>query len=228
MAVLLSGSWQVHSLLTDLVTFSGVRVPVTTEVGTRRVALRRVIERLHFPLEIMLAHVRLYAAYWLSLRSLEEMLAERGVPADHATVHRWALKLLPVLAAAFRRRLLPVGSSWHLDETCVLVGGQRKHLCRAVDKHGQTVDLLLTARYDEAAARRDSARAVNLHDLPSSIRRDKIGANPAAVRSLIAGISAAGHPSRPATPSAAGASPARTAPLLLAAPSLQPSCAGWP
>lgn len=40
-------------------------------------------------------------AYPLSLRHLEEMMAERGVSVDHATVHSWALKILPVLAAAF-------------------------------------------------------------------------------------------------------------------------------
>ncbi|MDE3233165.1 MAG: IS6 family transposase, partial [Pseudomonadota bacterium] len=50
--------------------------------------LRRVIKRLHFPLEIMLVCVRWYAAYPLSLRQLEEMMAERGVGVDHATVHR--------------------------------------------------------------------------------------------------------------------------------------------
>src|ERR1700739_2768502 len=57
--------------------------------------LRGVIKRLRFPLEIMLVCVRWYAAYPLSTRNLEEMMAERGVLLDHATVHRWALKLLP-------------------------------------------------------------------------------------------------------------------------------------
>jgi transposase-like protein len=77
--------------------------------------LRRVIKRLHFPLEVMLVCVRWYAAYPLSLRNLEEMMAERGVLVDHATVHRWAVKMLPVLAAVFRRRKHPVGTSWRVD-----------------------------------------------------------------------------------------------------------------
>jgi len=116
--------------------------------------LRRVIKRLHFPLEVMLVCVRWYAAYPLSLRNLAEMMAERGVLVDHATVHRWALKMLPVLAAVFRQRKRSVGTSWRVDETYVLVGGQWKYLYRAVDKLGQTVDFLLTAHRDEAAARR--------------------------------------------------------------------------
>ena len=98
---------------------------------------------MHFPLEIMLVCVRWYAAYPLSLRNLEAMMAERGVLVDHATVHRWSLKMLPVLAKVFRRRKHPVGRSWRVDETYVLVGGQWRYLCRAVDRLGQTVDFLL-------------------------------------------------------------------------------------
>jgi len=147
--------------------------------------LRRVIKRLHFPLEVMLVCVRWYAAYPLSLRHLEEMMAERGVSVDHATVHRWALKILPVLAAVFRRRKRPVGSSWRMDETYILVGGQWKYLYRAVDRLGQTVDFLLTARRDVAAARRFFERAISLHDAPEKITIDKSGANTAAVRGLV-------------------------------------------
>ncbi len=88
--------------------------------------LRRVLKRLRFPLEVMLVCVRWYAAYPLSLRNLEEMMAERGVAADHATVHRWALKVLPVLAGEFRQRKRAVGASWRMDETYILVGGQWK------------------------------------------------------------------------------------------------------
>jgi putative transposase len=73
--------------------------------------LRRVIKRLHFPLEVMLVCVRWYASYPLSLRNREEMMAERGVAVDHATVHRWALKILPVLAGVFRRRKRTVDAS---------------------------------------------------------------------------------------------------------------------
>ena len=153
--------------------------------------LRRVIKRLHFPLEIMLVSVRWYAAYPLSLRNLEEMMAERGVLVDHATVHRWALKMLQVLAAVLRRRKLPVGSSWRVDETYVRVGGQWKYLYRAVDKLGQTVDFLLSAHRDEAAARRFFERAIDLHDVPEKITIDKSGANTAAVRGLIADSGAA-------------------------------------
>jgi hypothetical protein len=77
-------------------------------------ALRKVIKRMHYPLEVMLTCVRWYAAYPLSLRHIEEMMAERGVFVDHATVHRWAIKILPILAAVFRRHKRPVGTSWRI------------------------------------------------------------------------------------------------------------------
>ena len=116
--------------------------------------LCKILKRLHYPLEIMLVCVRWYAADPLSLRNLEEMMAERGVAVGHATVHRWALKILPVLAKALRNRRRPVGRSWRMDETYIRVGGQWKYLYRAVDRLGQTVDFLLTACRDLAAARR--------------------------------------------------------------------------
>ncbi len=94
----------------------------------------------------MLVCARWYAADPLSFRHLEEMMQERGVFVDHFTVHRWALKILPVMALVFRRRKRPVGTSWRMDETYIKVAGQWKYLYRAVDKDGDTVDFLLTAQ----------------------------------------------------------------------------------
>jgi transposase-like protein len=60
-----------------------------------------------------------YVAYPLSLSHVDEMMQERGVFVDHSTVHRWAIKVLPVLAALFRKRKRPAGSSWRMDETYI-------------------------------------------------------------------------------------------------------------
>ena len=117
-------------------------------------AMAKVLKLLHYPLEVMLLCVRWYIAYPLSLRHLEEMMAERGISVDHSTVHRWAIKLLPVLEKAFRRFQRRVGRSWRMDETYISVIGEWKFLYRAVDKAGNTVDFLLRAHRDNAAARR--------------------------------------------------------------------------
>jgi putative transposase len=159
---------------------------VPAHIQLEKSAIRKALQRLHYPLEIILMCVRWYAAYPLSLRNLEEMMAERGVDVDHATVHRWSLKILPVLAKVFRTRKRPVGRRWRMDETYIKVGGQWKYLYRAVDRLGQTVDFLLTAKRDEAAARRFFERAIDLHDVPEKVTIDKSGANTAAVRGLIA------------------------------------------
>ena len=139
---------------------------------------------MHYPLEVMLVCVRWYAAYPLSLRHIEEMMAERGVIVDHATVHRWAIKMLPVLAAVFRSRKKPVGLSWRMDETYIKVCGEWKYLYRAVDKAGQTVDFLLCAHRESVAARRFFERAIDLHGLPDRITIDKSGANTAAIEGM--------------------------------------------
>jgi transposase-like protein len=148
-------------------------------------ALRKVIKRMHYPLEVMLICVRWYAAYPLSLRHIEEMMAERGVFVDHATVHRWSIKILPVLAAVFRRCKRPVGTScWRMDETYIKVGGQWKYLYRAVDRTGDTIDFLLRAHRDVAAARQFFKGAIDLHGVPEKITIDKSGSNTAAVHSI--------------------------------------------
>ena len=146
--------------------------------------LRRVFKRLHFPVEIIQTCVRWYVAYPLSLRQLQEMMAERGVEVDHSTIHRWAIKMLPVLAAVCRRRKRPVGRSWRMDETYIKVAGGWKYLYRAVDKNGATVDFLLRAKRDHAAARAFFERAIGLHDVPEKIAIDKSGSNKAAIVSI--------------------------------------------
>ncbi|CAE6820370.1 hypothetical protein R69746_06027 [Paraburkholderia aspalathi] len=96
-------------------------------------AVAKVLKRLHYPLDVILLCVRWYVAYPLSLRHLEQMMAERGISVDHSTVHRWALKLLPVLEKAFRRCKRAVGRSWRMDES---VSRTQAKACGAVLKMG--------------------------------------------------------------------------------------------
>ncbi|MDH6147492.1 transposase-like protein [Paraburkholderia sp. WSM4179] len=136
----------------------------------------KVLKRLHYPLDVILLRVRWYVAYSLSLRDLEEMMAERGIEVDHSSVHRWVIKLLPVLEKAFRKRKRPVGKSWRVDETYVKVKGNWKYLYRAVDKAGNTADFLLRAHRDKAAARRYFEKAIEQNGEPETITVDRSGA----------------------------------------------------
>jgi putative transposase len=67
------------------------------------------LKRLHYPLDVMLLCVRWYVAYSLSLRDLEEMMAERAIGVDHSTAHRWVIKLVPLFEKAFRKKKTPGG-----------------------------------------------------------------------------------------------------------------------
>ena len=147
----------------------------------------KVLKRLHYPVDVILLCVRWYSAYPLSLRHLEEMMAERGIFVDHSTVHRWAIKLLPVLEKAFRRSKRKVGRSWRMDETYIRVRGEWKYLYRAVDKAGDTVDFLLQAHRDKAAARRFFEQAVERNGSPEKVTIDKSGSNVAALEALNVG-----------------------------------------
>ena len=138
-----------------------------------------------FEKNIILLCVRWYLAYPLSYRNLEEMMEERGVRIDHTNIYRWVRKFTPQLETKFRKgKKRPVGNSWRMDETYIKIKGQWKYLYRAVDKAGQTIDFLLTARRDKKAALRFFKKAVRQHGLPDKVTIDKSGANTAAIKAL--------------------------------------------
>ena len=139
---------------------------------------------MHYPLDVILLCVGWYVAYSLSLRNLEEMMAERGFDVGHSSVHRWVIKLVPLLEKAFRRHKRPVGRSWRMDEAYVKVKGHWKYLYRAVDKQGNTIDFLLRAHRDKAAARRYLEKAIDQNGEPETVTMDKSGANLAALEAL--------------------------------------------
>ena len=136
---------------------------------------------MRFPIDVILVCIRWYAAYPLSYRHLEEMMQERGVFVDHSSINRWAIRFLPLLEKVFRKHKRPVGGSWRMDETYIKVKGVWKYLYRAVDKEGKTVDFLLTAQRDKAAAVRFFDKAMKASGVPEKVTLDKSSANKAAM-----------------------------------------------
>ena len=138
----------------------------------------------HFPEEVILMGVRWYVAYPLSTRHVEELMEERGVELDHATINRWGIKYSPLLEETFHRRKRPVWVSWRMDETYIKVKGAWCYLYRAVDKHGQTIDFLLTQQRDEPAAKKFLTKAIRRHgEAPAKMTIDGSVANEAAITS---------------------------------------------
>lgn len=80
---------------------------------------------------------------------------------------------MPLLDKAFRRHKRAVGRRWRMDETYIKIKGQWKSLYRAVDSVGQTIDFLLTAKRDAAAALRFFRKAIRHHGEPQMFTIDR-------------------------------------------------------
>lgn len=128
--------------------------------------------------------VRWYVSYALSYRDIEELMRERGVPVDHATIQRWVIKFAPLLSETFKKRKAAVNGSWRMDETYIKIKGKWYYQYRAVDKYGATIDFLLCKYRDEAAARRFFKKAIRSSGCPEKITIDKSGSNTAALEAI--------------------------------------------
>jgi transposase-like protein len=111
-----------------------------------------------FTAEVILWAIRWYLQFPISYRDLERMFSDRGVPVDHTTLFRWIQAYAPELDKRVRPHLRATNGSWRVDETYLRVKGKWVFLSRAVDAAGQTIDFLLSAKRDTAAAKRFSAR----------------------------------------------------------------------
>ena len=134
----------------------------------------------HYAPDIILLCVRWYCRYQLSYRDVEEINRERGLDVDHTTVFRWVQAYAPVINKRIRPHLKLSGASYRVDETYIKVGKSWKYLYRAVDKDGQTIEFMLSAKRDISAAKRFFRKMMRADQrrLPVSINVDKNAAYP--------------------------------------------------
>jgi len=139
----------------------------------------------HFEPTIILLCVRWYCRFQLSYRDVEEMMRERGLDVDHSTVFRWVQRYAPEINKRIRQHLKMSGTSYRVDETYIKVGKTCKYLYRAVDKEGQTVEFMLSAKRDVSAAKRFFKKVMRADHrrLPFSISVDKHASYPEAFTS---------------------------------------------
>ncbi len=140
-----------------------------------------LVQGAQFPKDIILFAMFFYVRYTVFYRDLEEIMAERGVDVDHATLNRWVAKYSPIIADRARRQKAAVDRSWRMDETYIKVKGEWTYLYRAVDKFGKTLDFMLSKRRNKPAATKFFARALEVNGLPRKIVIDKSGANTAGI-----------------------------------------------
>src|ERR1700739_871254 len=98
-----------------------------------------------FPPEVIHQAIWLYLRFTLSLRDVEDLLAERGVVVSYETVRRWANHFGPMIAANLRKRRLK-HTTWHLDEVYLKIDGRMVYLWRAVDAEGEVLDVLVQSK----------------------------------------------------------------------------------
>ena len=105
-----------------------------------------------FPPEIIQQAIWLYLRFTLSLRDVEDLLAERGAAVSYETVRRWVNHFGPMIAADLRKRRLKPHTTWHLDEVYLKIDGRMVYLWRAVDAEGEVLDVLVQSKRNKHAA----------------------------------------------------------------------------
>lgn len=138
-----------------------------------------------FPKAIIQHAVWLYLRFTLSLRDVEELLAERGVVVTYETIRVWVARFGPQIAKRLRKfRGRPSGVG-HLDEMFVKIAGRQMYLWRAVDTEGEVLDMLVQARRDKRAALRFLRKLLTNHQMvPVQLVTDRLRAYGAALREL--------------------------------------------
>ena len=146
--------------------------------------------------EVIRLVVMMYVRYPLSLRNVEDLLAERGIDISHETVRFWWNRFGPMFAAEIRKRRVAHMRGyrqwrWHLDEVFVKVNGKLCYLWRAVDHEGEVLEAVVTARRDKAAALKLLKRVMKKYGAPRGIVTDRLRAYSAAMNEI--GVAAERH-----------------------------------
>jgi putative transposase len=143
------------------------------------------VHRHRFPTEIIAHAVWLYHRFALSFRDVEELLFERGIIVSYESIRAWVNKFGERFAAGLRRHGQRPGRTWHLDEVFLKIRGEWVYLWRAVDEHGQVLDILVQEHRDaDAAARFFRCLLDHTGEPPERIRTDKLASYAAAKKRL--------------------------------------------
>lgn len=140
-----------------------------------------------FPRSVIGYAVWLSLRFALSLRDVEDILAERGIRVSHETVRVWCGRFGPQIAAAKRRDRPSPSDKWHMDEMVIAIGGQKHWLWRAVDANGDTLEILVQSRRNARAAKRFLKKLMKRWGNPRVLVTDKLRSYGVAIRELCPG-----------------------------------------
>jgi putative transposase len=138
-----------------------------------------------FPPEIIRQAIWLYLRFTLSLRDVEDLLAEPGIIVSYETVRGWVNHFGPKIAAELRNRRPKPHTSWHLDEMYLRIAGPMVYLWRAVDSEGEVLDVLIQSRRNKPAALKLMRKLLKKYGfVPDRLTTDKLASYAGAVREL--------------------------------------------
>ena len=141
--------------------------------------------RHQFPPTVIQYAVWLYLRFNLSLRDVEDVLAERGINVSYETIRRWVARFGTEYARRLRRVRRQADERWHLDEMFVSIGGRRMYLWRAVDAEGEVLEVLVQSKRDKASALKLLRKLLKKQgEIPQSITTDRLRSYQSALRSL--------------------------------------------
>ena len=147
--------------------------------------MKNIYKRHRFPPSIIQHAVWLYFRFNLSIRDVEDLLAERNISVSYEAIRLWINKFGPEFTKRLRRRHAGFGDTFFLDEVFVKIRGKQHYLWRAIDQDGEVVDIYLQERRDAIAAKRFFKRFLNSGGMPREIVTDKLRSYGVAHRSLI-------------------------------------------
>ncbi len=134
-----------------------------------------------FPAEIISHAVWLYFRFPLSYRDVEELMAKRGIVLTYETIRQWCQKFGQQYAKELRRRRAQTGDKWQLDEVFLTINGELHYLWRAVDQHGNVLDILVQSRRNKQAAKKFFRKLLKgCQYVPRVLITDKLGSYGAA------------------------------------------------
>ena len=139
--------------------------------------------------EVIRLVVMMYVRFPLSLRNVEDLLAERGIDICHETVRHWWNRFGPLFAADIRRQRVSRMKGfrqwrWHLDEMYVKLNGEMVYLWRAVDQGGEVLESLVSKTRDKKEALTFMKKALKRHGQPEAITTDGLRSYKAAMTDL--------------------------------------------
>nr|WP_325249113.1 IS6 family transposase [Amylibacter sp.] len=137
-----------------------------------------------FPRSIVSYAVWAYHRFALSLRDVEDLLAERGVTVIYETIRAWVRKFGAQIAKRVRAARRQPTDKWHLDEVVITIRGKKHWLWRAVDSNGEILDILVQTRRNARADKRFISRLIARWGMPRVIITDKLRSYGAALRKL--------------------------------------------